>query len=158
MLSALRAVGFIANPDKCEWGGCQLLYLRHVVGNSRLAVPEDRAIAMGDYVRPSTKKGLRSFLGSINYYRRFVPNMAELTSKRTPSTSKMAPGKIQWEPGMVEAFHMLRECYVNVCMLTVPSPDDEFTLHTDALLLGVGGVLNVLRADEELRWVITLDS
>ena len=35
-------------------------------------------------------------------------------------------------------------------MLTIPSPDDEFTLHTDTSLLGVVGVLNVLRADEEL--------
>ena len=76
--------------------------------------------------------------------------MAELTAKLTPSTSKMVPRKIQWEPAMVEAFHKLCESLVNVCMLTIPSPDDEFTLHTDASLLVVGGVLHVLRADEEL--------
>ena len=46
VLSALREVGFTANSDNCEWGGCQLLYLGRVVGNGRLAVPEDRAIAM----------------------------------------------------------------------------------------------------------------
>ena len=41
-------------------------------------------------------------------------------------------------------------CLVNICMLTVPSPDDKYTLHTYDSLLGVCGQLNVHRADEEL--------
>ena len=35
-------------------------------------------------------------------------------------------------------------------MLTIPDSNDIFTLHTDASLLGLGGVLNVVRTGEEL--------
>ena len=51
---------------------------------------------------------------------------------------------------MEDAFIHLRKSLVGVCMLTVPKHDDVFTLHTDASLMGVGGVLNVFRADEEM--------
>ena len=66
VLQALKEAGLTANPTKCEWGGCHMLYLGHVVGSGHLAVPEARAKAMQDYILPKTKKGLRSFLGSIS--------------------------------------------------------------------------------------------
>ena len=73
-------------------GGQTKLYLGHVVGNDRLAVPEVRAQAMARYIKPITKKGLRSFLGSVGYYRKFIPGIADYTAKLTPAISKMAPG------------------------------------------------------------------
>ncbi len=76
VLKALKVAHLTANPLKCEWGGRQILYLGHVVGDGRLAVPEDRARAMLDYKPSKTKSGLRSFLGSISYYRRFIKNVA----------------------------------------------------------------------------------
>ena len=63
MVQALKEAGLTANPTKCEWGGCHVLYLGHVVGSGHLAVPEARAKAMQDYILLETKKGLRSFLG-----------------------------------------------------------------------------------------------
>ena len=44
------------------------MYLGNVVGSGQLAVSELRAKAMAEFVRPKTKKGLRSFLGSVSYY------------------------------------------------------------------------------------------
>ena len=35
-------------------------------------------------------------------------------------------------------------------MLTIPKHEDVFTLHTYTSLMGVGGVLNVFHADEEM--------
>ena len=112
-----------------------------------ISIPEARAKAMKEFVKPSTKKGLRSFLGSINYYRRFVPNISENTARLTPATSKSAPGRLQWTKDMEAAFHHL--CLVNVYLLNVPTIADVFTLHTDASGLGVGRVLSVTRAGKE---------
>ena len=105
---------------------------------------------MKEYVLPKTKKGLRSFLGSISYYRRFIPNVATYTALLTPTTSKGAPSHLRWSDGMREAFHHLCNVLCNVCVLTVPTSSDTFTLHTDASLFGVGAVLNVICSGEEL--------
>jgi len=78
VLSSLVSTVLTMIPSKCEWGGRQMLYLGHMVGSGKLSVPWDRAEAMGNFQRPVTKKGLRSFLGSIGYYHRFIPRMTEL--------------------------------------------------------------------------------
>ena len=114
-----------------------MLYLGHVVGSGHLAVPEARAKAMQDYILPKTKKGLRSLLGSISYYRKFIPNMADYTAKLTPAMAKAAPSQIQWEEDKRDAFYHLRSVLVNVCVLNVPAPGDEFVLQTDASLRGI---------------------
>ena len=113
-----------------------------------ISIPEARAKAMKEFVKHSTKKDLQSFLGSIGsikYYRRFVPNISENTARLTPATSKSAPSRLQWTKDM-EAAHL---CLVNVYLLNVPTIADVFTLHTDASGLGVGRVLSVTRAGKE---------
>ena len=75
----------------------------------RLSVPKDRALAMADYVQTTTKKGLRSFLGSISYYRKFVKNISDLTAVLTPS-------KVLWSEDMVRVFHELKSSLVNLCV------------------------------------------
>jgi len=56
-----------------------------------MALPEHRAEAFRKYERPVTKKGLRSFLGAVSFYRRYVKQLACETEKLTPLTSKLAP-------------------------------------------------------------------
>ena len=149
VLSALTSAGLTANPTKCEWGGRQMLYLGHMVGSGKLSVPWDRAEAMANFQRPVTKRGLRSFLGCVGYYRRFIPRIAELTSQLTHSTAKGAPSRLQWTKGMGRAFTLLCNSLCDVCVLYVPTPEDEFVLHTNASLLGLGGVLNIIREEKE---------
>ena len=58
VLERLRQAGLTANPAKCEWGGQNLEFLGHIVGEGGVSIPEARAAAIGGYVRPTTKKGL----------------------------------------------------------------------------------------------------
>ena len=150
VLEALKRAGLTANPKKCELGGKHMLYLGHIVGSGKLVVPQDRAKAMREYVQPVTKKGLQSFLGSVSYYRHFIPNIAQYTSLLTPATSKEAPSRVCWSEGMRGACTHLCSVLSDVCVFTIPDSNDIFTVHTDASLLGLGGVLNVVRTGEEL--------
>jgi len=72
-----------------------LVYLGHVVGCVQVAVPRNRAEGMASYIRLNMKKGMRSFLGSINYNKNFTPKVANLTALLTPATAKQAPGRVQ---------------------------------------------------------------
>ena len=150
VLLALKSVGLTASPTKCEWGGKKMRYLGHLVGSGTVAVPSDRVTTMSKFVRPTTKKGLCSFLGTISYYRKFIRKIAEYTALLTPATTKTAPSNIQWDDGMVSAFYHLCSVLSNACMLTVPTSQDEFVLQTDASVLGVGAVLSVIRDGQEL--------
>ena len=134
---------------KCEFGKTKLEYLGHLIGNGELAVPKHRATAMAEFILPKTKRQLRSFLGAASYYRRFIQNFARFSSLLSPGTSKFAPGVVVWDGERLEAFNHLKVCLVDVCVLTIPSQEDCFVLHTDASGAGIGATLNVLREDGE---------
>ena len=112
-------------------------------------MPRHRATAMADFIQPRTKKQLRAFLGAASYYRRFVHHFASYSSKLSPDTSKFAPGVVVWTGEKLEAFNYLKVSLVSVCILTVPSLEDRFVLHTDASGAGLGATLNVVRGGEE---------
>ena len=149
VFSALDRYGLTVNESKCQFGHQKMEYLGHLIGSGELAVPEHRATAMAEYVRPRTKKQLRAFLGAIGFYRQFVEGFAQWSALLTPATSKFAPTVVTWEPEMLEAFNSLRVSLCNCCVLNVPVEGDVFSLHTDASGRGIGATLNVIREGVE---------
>ena len=145
VLECLRKYGLTIKEAKCEWGKVKLEYLGHMIGGGELAVPAHRAAAMANYLRPHTKKQLRSFLGAAGYYRQFVEGFAKLSSVLTPWTSKSAPSVVCWTAEGLEAFTRIKVSLVDVCSLVVPNQQDDFVLHCDASGSGIGATLNVWR-------------
>ena len=58
LLTKLReACRLAANPAKCQWGGQMMEFLGHQVGDGHMILPANRAEALGNYSKPTTKKG-----------------------------------------------------------------------------------------------------
>ena len=148
VLSRLKKAGLTANPAKCCWGGTTMEFLGHTVGNGTMTIPDKRVQALLRYTKPTTKKGLRSFLGAVSFYRRYVELLATDTAVLSPATSKLAPAKVSWTEDMESAFHNIRKSVSAACLLTIPLPEDTMSIVTDASGSGIGGVLQVLRGSE----------
>lgn len=126
--------------------GERVLYLGHLVGNGRLCIPEERVKVVKDWPRPEKKKQLKTFLGTIGYYRKFVPNFAEYSAVLSPLTTREALDVVVWTKEGNHAFNMLRECLCKCVCLIVPQREEVgYILHTDASGVAVGGVLHVVR-------------
>ena len=148
VLKALRKAGLTANPTKCEWGGRKLQFLGHEIGSGNISIPKTRTDAMKQFVKPVTKRGIRSFLGAVSFYRKFAKNLARHMALLSPSTSKSAPPKVLWTDSMDAAFQEICELMCHNTTLIIPLPSDTFSVVTDASGLGIGGVLQVLREGE----------
>ncbi len=145
VVKCLGEAGFTIKPSKCEFGRRYMLYLGHVIGDGRMSVPEARISAMRNYRRPKTKKQLRAYLGSIGYYREFIPNFAHWSSRLSPSVSLSAPLVVEWSLRMTEAFSKLVNLLCDHIVLFVPDISDHFILCTDASGSGIGACLHVRR-------------
>ena len=150
VFNCFKQAHLTAKISKCSFGKTQLQYLGHTIGSGQLAVPEHRIAALAAYKRPITKKTLRSFLGCMSYYRRFIPKYADMSALLTPSTSVSAPKSVVCTTEMDGAFQRLKVSLCDHVSLIIPSVSDQYTLHTDASGCGVGACLHVRRGEDEI--------
>jgi len=144
-LDILKSAGLTANPKKCVWGGRSIEFLGHCVGGGKMSLPRHRAEAFRQYQLPTSKKGLRSFLGAVSFYRRYVEMLASHTAILTPLIAKLAPPKVVWSETGKLAFKSIISLICSTCELCIPLPQDTYSVVTDASGLGIGGVLQVER-------------
>ena len=149
VLEALRKAGLTAKPDKCVWGAQSLEYLGHEVGNGVVSVPEARVKALRDFARPINKKGLRAFLGTAGYYRRFIPGFSQRAGPLYDALKRGAPNFVGWTGEQIGAFNHLICVLCDTHTLTLPRDDDILALHTDASSGGIGAVLSVVRDGQD---------
>ena len=147
VLDALCSRGFTVKPSKCVWAARSIEYIGYEVGEGRLSVPEARIKSIQAITKPQTISQLRSFLGTIGYYRRFVPQFAKHSAELTPATKKGMPKSIVWSPTMSLSFTCLKQSLSDVLCLSIPNLCDVFKLITDASGKGIGSVLCVTRND-----------
>ena len=127
-----------------------LQYLGHIVGQGQLAPIEDKVLAIQELERPANVTQLRSFLGSVGYYQRFIPNFntiaAPLHQMLTGKISKRTP--VEWTPAGEVAFARLKEALAGRPVLQLINPEMPFVLQTDASDDGIGAVLMQVRSGD----------
>lgn len=90
---------------------------------------------------------MKSFLGLIGYYRRFVP---DFSLKAYPlNLLTRTKSKFKWDERCEDSFNILKQCLVNTPILAFPTENDTFVLDTDASNEGMGAVLSWILDGEE---------
>ncbi|BFG20914.1 hypothetical protein CerSpe_071880 [Prunus speciosa] len=72
----MRAHGLKMNPKKCAFGVTAGNFLGFLVHQRGIKVDKNKATAIMAAPPPRTKKELQSFLGKVNFLRRFISNLA----------------------------------------------------------------------------------
>ena len=88
------------------------------------------------------KKEVRSFLGMIGYYRRFIREFAMKAEPLTQLTKKGELENINWTTIEDEAFKTIKQDLSSLVMLKNSDFTATFQLQTDASDVGLGAVLS----------------
>ncbi|XP_078248140.1 uncharacterized protein LOC144588713 [Pogona vitticeps] len=131
----------LCRESKLQLGIPERKYLGHKVGGGVIKPLEAKIEAVRDWPRPNTKKKVKSFLGLVGYYRKFIPRFGEIAAPLTDLTRKKTDDSIPWTSDCEAAFQRLKEALINYPVLRAPDFDREFIIYTDASNSGVGAVL-----------------
>ena len=85
---------------------------------------------MRDYKQPKTKKDMMRCLGTMNYYRRFIPDYARPSTNLTETTCKSDPSRVVWTRW--SDFVCLYSALADKCLLHISLVSDYFVDQTDA--------------------------
>jgi hypothetical protein len=88
---------------------------------------------------PTTVSEVRSFLGLVDYYRRFILNFSKIAK---PITELLKKGnKYVWSEACDEAFKHLKKLLTTTPVLAQPNTTKLFDVYCDASSTGLRGVL-----------------
>ena len=143
----LKVAGLKLKPSKCELFKKQINYLGHVVGHKGVATVPGKITSVTGWPRPTTVTEVRSFLGFLSYYRRFIPNFSKvakplniLLQNLEGSSHQKKKFKVHWGPEQQEAFETLKRLCTEAPILPYVDFKAPFIHHTDASSDGLGAV------------------
>ena len=147
----LEEAGLKLKPSKCELFQRQLAYLGHVISAKGVATDESKIEAIKNWPTPTNITEVRSFLGFMGYYCRFIPKFAQVAHPLHKLTLGENAGKkkaaIKWDSKCQQAFDDLKTLCTMVPILVYADFTKLFKLHTDACGTGLGAVLYQTRED-----------
>jgi hypothetical protein len=73
-----RKFGISLNPKKSNFVVKEGKLLGHIISRDGIKIDPNRVAAIQKISTPRRKKEVQSFLGRINFLRRFIPNLAEI--------------------------------------------------------------------------------
>ena len=118
VLGKLQAAGLTLRGSKCSFGTDKITHLGFEYSSNGVAPSSEKTKAISGCPTPGSTKEVRSFLGLVNFYRRFVPGFANIAGPLNDLTSKAAP--FTWEPKHQEAFMSLKKALVSPPLLDYP--------------------------------------
>ncbi|XP_073133571.1 uncharacterized mitochondrial protein AtMg00860-like [Henckelia pumila] len=106
VLQILRERQMYAKLSKCDFWIDRVFFFGHVISRYGVSVDHSKTKAILNWSRPTTVSDIRSFLGMVGYYRRFVKNFSQIAKTLTQLTRKDVP--FVWMSECDESFHELR--------------------------------------------------
>lgn len=133
------------NWAKCELGKPQLTFLGHLITPDGIKPLPERVDAIAKFPKPKIAKELKSFLATINFYRKFIPHAMEFQTiliAMINGNRKNDRTPLEWNDEREQAFDKTKRQLADATLLAHPKRDAELSLCVDASDIAAGAVLH----------------
>ena len=139
VMEVLDNNNFQIKEKKCSFYQEEVRFLGFVVGKNGVSVDPEKVEVIRSIRAPKDVTSVRSFLGLVGFYRKFVLGFAEIASPLFNLLKNNA--KFNWTAKEETSFIGLKEALIKATTLSLPDFNKDFYLITDASGSAVGGIL-----------------
>ncbi len=139
VLERLKKFGFRLKRRKCNFMMQQVKYLGHIIDSAGIRLSSEKVEAVLKAPRPTNQSELRSFLGGVNYFGKFIGNLSTIEGP----LNKLLRNDEEWtwNKEAEKAFETLKSELASMDVLTHFDPNEKVGLACDASSIGIGAVL-----------------
>ena len=152
VFSRLQDNGIAISLKKCPFNQFRLTFLGHSVSQDGLIPLSEKVRAIQDFPTPTSLKSLREFLGLVNFYRRFLPNIASTLSPLTDMLkgNKKKNREIAMTENQMASFNKAKSDLAAATLLAHYDSTSKLSVTVDASNRAISGVLEQ-RKDNQMQ-------
>jgi hypothetical protein len=139
VLDRMREHKLYLRPEKCEFKKTKIEYLSVIISHNKVEMDPVKIAGVADWPTPSNKKEVQSFIGFVNFYRRFIPGFSHHV--RTLFDLTMKDIRFIWGLPQEDSSMKLKEPVTSAPVLVLPDDDLPFRLEADSSGITTGVVL-----------------
>jgi len=96
VLTCIANAGLTINPSKVQICASTITYLGCELHNGTVSTSDRHIKTIKDVTPQRPRKGVKSFLGMVGYFRPHIPHFAEKAFSLTDLMKKSKPDKVAW--------------------------------------------------------------
>ena len=139
VLHTLRERQLYAKLSKCQFWLDKVTFLGHVISTEGVSVDPQKIEVVVNWKPPKNVSEVRSFLGLVGYYRKFVEGFSKIAAPLTKLIRKDV--KYDWVDACQQSFEEVKGRLTSAPCLALPNGRDGFVVYSDASRQGLGFVL-----------------
>ena len=140
VLARLHSNSLHANATKCVFHQQEVEYLGYIVQPNGLSMNPEKVASVLAWPTPTNVKGVQSFLGFANFYRRFIRGYSIIATPLTALTKKTMD--FRWSDEAQTAFDTLKNAFSSAPILAHFRAEFPTMLETDASDYAIGCILS----------------
>ena len=110
--------GYYIKLSKCEFRKEEIDWVGHELRERGITVQKSKTKVIEEWKTPSNITELRAFLGMVNYYHKFIPNMALIAGPLNELLKKDVEWR--WKEVEIESFNTLKKAITLAPILHIP--------------------------------------
>jgi hypothetical protein len=119
VLDRMREHKLYLRPEKCEFEKTKIEYLGVIISHNKVEMDPVKIAGVVDWPTPSNKKEVQSFVGFVNFYRRFIPGFSH--HARALFDLTMNDVRFNWGLPQEDSFMKLKELVTSAPVLVLPN-------------------------------------
>ena len=145
LLAKLDGANLKVNLNKCSFCKEEVLVLGHIVSKEGISPNPKKVEAILESRRPASVTEVKSFLGVVNFYRKFIKNCSTVAEPLILLTrGNKKKGCYFWSEEQEAAFTRLKSMLAKAPVLRFPDWANLFWIECDASSVGIGAVISQL--------------
>ena len=129
------------NSDKTKLAQSYVQFLGLRLGRQGAEIDLTRYEVLLNLPHPTTRAKMRSFLGFVQFFSTFLPNLSEATQRLHSLLHQKEKYNFYSDPQYLELFDDIRGRIIEASMLHVPDYNKAFHIYVDSSKTAVGAIL-----------------